>query len=306
MKHIQWILPSVFALTAVSGCGLSEQDDDNAIIIEEQGPSASEAYQQALETYTGVTCERVFRCPEKADDDLLLVMAKYSSEQACQDNFSLVVLSDGADELIADGVAQGRILYDVEQARRCLAGIEDSVKGARCAFKFAGSVEEIPACEGMYQGQLEAGDTCALDEECQQGLYCAAISSQVCGGVCQAFASPGQGCGQGAAQCDSESTCLLEQGAQTGTCVANGSLSRGDTCSDSAQCDETSGCNRQGVCEALQNQPPLAGGADLSVSRRAVHPWTNLRRPRSPDPPGHLQGPRRAGRSLRSRSPVLQ
>ena len=88
-----------------------------------------------------------------------------------------------------DGLAAGRLIFDPEEARRCL----DDLPKQHC---FGGT----PPCQAL-RGTVETGRLCRTDLECVTG-NCTAGNG--CAGVCQPFIETGYSCFDqdvGAAQC---------------------------------------------------------------------------------------------------------
>lgn len=214
----------------------------------EDPPTATRAYDDFVNEITDTTCERVYQCPEKAPS-LVFYLGRFENEGECK-----IVLQESSKaaestEQIKLAVDEGRIAYDAEQAEVCLAALDTELAGARCAANFDA---DVPACDKVFVGKVAAGGDCAIDAECAGGLYCEPVSSQACGGRCQASSAEGQGCGQNAAPCEENTTCLIPDGSSTGMCVADHSVANGGYCNANAQCDPNSICAGNS-CQAKQD-----------------------------------------------------
>jgi hypothetical protein len=81
--------------------------------------------------------------------------------------------------LLASGVASGRIRYDGDAAMRCLAGFDTTALSA-CGSAWNltstavpnGTLEPSPACKDVVTGYQTAGQPCAANHECIDGLWC--------------------------------------------------------------------------------------------------------------------------------------
>lgn len=238
-RTLSHLLLATLVLGAI-GCGRGGRNDP---------PSASATYDDFVKDITDTTCERVFQCPEKAPG-LVFYLGRFENESECKIVLNEASKADESTEQIRLAVEQGRIEYNGDQAEECLQALSAELDGARCAANF--DTDDIPACDSVFVGKVAAGGDCAITAECANGLFCEAVSSQACGGRCQALSAEGEGCGSNAAPCDDDTTCLIPEGQGTGMCVADHSIANNEYCSDTAQCDRNSICagNR---CRAKQD-----------------------------------------------------
>ena len=214
----------------------------------EDPPTATAAYDDFVKEITDTTCERVYQCPEKAPA-LVFYLGRFESEVECKIFLQESSKAAESTEQIKLAVDQGRIAYDAEQAETCLATLDTELAGARCAANFDA---DVPACDKVFVGKVSAGGSCAIDAECASDLYCEPVSSQACGGRCQALSKSGQGCGANAAPCEDDTSCLIQEGSSTGMCVADHSVANGAYCNADEQCDPNSICVNNS-CQAKQD-----------------------------------------------------
>lgn len=144
-----------------------------------------EAFQAA---YLASICDTVFACPEYGDDFTFLRGALVDAATCVTDMG--VYFEDDATAVRA-AITAGDVVYDAAAAADCIEAL-----GA-CALWFTDvyddDVTRIPACAGVFVGQLGEKDACSLDAACGPGLHCVRGTSG-CDGSCEADASEGGEC----------------------------------------------------------------------------------------------------------------
>lgn len=177
-----------------------------------------------------------------------------------------------------EAVASHRIALDGNQADTCIAAL----RGSTCN----GLVDaiEAAACSHIFTPLVQPGGACRNSAECIGG-FCTGMTSG-CAGTCTAFAATGASCmttncastdactgnpplcvargGNGAA-CSSSSlcqtglSCLVANGATTGTCAERGGV--GTACGTSYDCAQGLFCNTYGNAMATCQAAAAAGAS---------------------------------------------
>ena len=120
-------------------------------------------------------------------------------------------LAAGGDiDRIKDALEAERVVFDQERFERC----EQAIASATCN-------ESLSACDTLFEGTVEAGGGCFIDEECADGDgegSCTASDDQC--GVCEVFpiepeAELGASCEElscaDGLECDEENICVEER-----------------------------------------------------------------------------------------------
>src|SRR5690606_10816246 len=99
--------------------------------------------------------------------------------------------------LIEDAVDEERVGYDGAQAERCL----DALAEADCADI---DLRNLEACDTVFEGTVERGDACTINEECVGQSICSFEDS--CPGTCADLLMAGEACVEND-QCESGLVC---------------------------------------------------------------------------------------------------
>ena len=190
------------------------------------------------------SCERLVRC------------GLFTDAAACAAYFPT---EDNADLLGA--VAEGSVVFSAVDAPYCL----DSIAAVSCDTTQLEARTPL-ACPRAFTGTLDAGATCALDEQCTTGT-CARRDCEIgtcCTGTCMAPQEANTACTTDA-ECAAPLTCGV-----SGTCAPAGA--EGSPCRRDSQCGTGTGCTAvtldPGVCRklpALAEVCPYQRCADLST-----------------------------------------
>jgi hypothetical protein len=194
---------------------------------------------------------------------------------------------DGEFALFARAIDDGKVDYDGSLVAACTRSLE----AAGCGI-LSSRFESL--CPDLFAGHTEAGEECAVDAECEEGLFCRLDST--CPGTCTRLAADGDSCiqhndcrdglicgrsqtcvapaadgeacrGDTGKECDLTSICAGAKGATSGTCTSvDDAFSRGE----GEACDPMAGefCTPDFVCAGiaiedklpvLQCEPPSDG-----------------------------------------------
>ncbi len=160
----------------------------------------------------------------------------------------------------ARSVQLGYSSFSRSQLDACVAAL-----GTRdCDFGVGG----VPACDAMFTGLRQAGQGCALADECTTGLYCDAAPGQC--GLCRARAGVGVDCSQ--ALCRESDVCV-NAGAQT-ICVPFADLNQPcgtiqtGLCRGQLQC--VGGTCRRPAGSGQTCDPMQSTAADCNIFRNLI------------------------------------
>lgn len=169
------------SLTLV-GCG-----DDGGGGEPEPGPRGPVAHEVFSAELASVVCETARACPLVGVESIGAAMIAQIPHQVCADHLAGLGLGTAYDASIASGA----IAYDPEAAGRCLDAIAGRCAGVQTTFDPLAGVAD---CDAAFRGTVSVGSACAIDAECVDGTYCAAISPDACGGLCATAAKQGEVC----------------------------------------------------------------------------------------------------------------
>jgi hypothetical protein len=116
-------------------------------------------------------------------------------------------VNNGTFPLLAGAIAQGTVFYNGAKAQACL----DSLSARTCAQMLD---RDSPECLAALDGTVPLGGACDLDEECVGKALCKS-SSGICPGQCSPLQVAGQGCAKDS-DCQDGLVCSKE----TQLCVA--------------------------------------------------------------------------------------
>lgn len=194
-----------------------------------------------FDTLERTLCGAMVECSDAPDED------------TCRGAYLLD--DDGEAAQILAAVSAGKVEFDPEQARSCLAVAEAFPCGLASGDGYVARLDA--ACEPVFVGRVAAGDTCFADVECQGDSRCdtADCADACCPGTCVAAepepepAAVGEDCGQ--APCVSTAYCHRDLAA--GTAVCRDRVDAGDTCAAFGACVQGAVCDLdpasgQGTC----------------------------------------------------------
>ncbi|HXJ22790.1 MAG TPA: hypothetical protein VMT03_21410 [Polyangia bacterium] len=149
-------------------------------------------------------------------------------------------------------VSAGRIAYDGDKARACLA-IFDQTTG--CSRQVLNAPDSLATCDAVLVGQVPTGAACFLNAECANGGTCQMTDTgcdpyaACCAGTCAGGGTPlaaGADCSSGQAPCGPGTTCVATSDGQTAIC-APVAANFGDLCATSP-CAGSLYCSSGAVC----------------------------------------------------------
>lgn len=163
-------------------------------------------------------------------------------------------------EYAAGGVDAGRLSFDGEAAARCAAALPELA----CFIEFAG----LPACQGVFTGNVAVDDACYADETRFFGIFADSCRGGLCLGdscpqACEALPALGAACLEGrcapAQYCDADNHCRerIAEGepCDDAQCAAGlwcAKTQSGRRClvplPDGAACGPETACAGPGVC----------------------------------------------------------
>jgi hypothetical protein len=195
---------------------------------------------EVSDAFWNAVCEAMFQCENRDTAFLTTILGgRFDDEADCK--ASAYRGSDLDYSQFQLGIDEGRLTYDGTNTDACADAFKDSL----CDPADDGS-DLATACEGIWTGNVDEGDNCALNEECMSG-NCEEIDDE-CYGTCEQAPDPSE-CG--AENCLDTQYCGEEGG--TPTCLAK--KDDGDDCDTDEECMEGSGCRQRqvggGVCTEL-------------------------------------------------------
>ena len=200
------------------------------------GGSGEIAYEDLDEAQLDALCDYLVRC------------GFASSAQICLDAWSRLISS--SPDLDA-AIENGTVIYDSTAAAAC----GQSVRNAGCGDFLSEGFASAEACDQVFQGTIEEGGTCWIDEQCvSEECELSDCAMACCQGSCVASAPEaaiGEDCLSGQS-CVSGAHCDFDMG----TCVAD--LSEGASCAGDNECASSLDCIAS-TCQA----PPGEGEACL-------------------------------------------
>lgn len=184
-------------------------------------------------------CRMAFGCPTQDDDTMPRRMGRYPDLATC-------IASDAPiDELepeISAGVAAGRIVFDADEALRCLAtgrAILDAASDCGAYRRLIRSEANHARCVGALRGAVAVGGRCVEDADCADRGGCVASDDPaVCYGTCAAPTACPQGCGP-------DERCAFDEALGESACVPL--VGPGGACAHSGECADERICDG-GVC----------------------------------------------------------
>lgn len=156
----------------------------------------------SLEELPAMLVERI--CVEVVDCLGAATVAQYFGDDSCADRFTAGV-EDGSFDAIVTAVEAGRVTYNSDEVAPCLASLE----GLGCGFSTTRALSQ-DACATVFEGSIDLGDPCTVDEECLGEAFCAGNS---CPGTCTALLGAGGNCDdddqcQDGLSCGDDGTCF--------------------------------------------------------------------------------------------------
>lgn len=161
-------------------------------------------------------------CGIYADCGGPVVTLVYGNEADCAAQLA-ARFSDGEIGTLQAAIDAGNIAYHGDLVGDCIAALN----AAGCALG-----NPFETCEGIFEGLVDDGGACELNEECGDGSYCAI--SGACPGACQARVMSG-------------ATCSSSDGCQPGLVCTSGSCRA--PAGEGAACEGTTGvsCSNIGL-----------------------------------------------------------
>jgi hypothetical protein len=140
---------AMFAGAALAACG--------------GGGGGSLSAGEAIEESWSIQCAKIFECRDTfPGEDADFEAAFGTSEADCVD----IVAGEtefGPDEVEAS-IEAGNMTFNADDAEVCL----DSFGDIACDDLWTGNVDSPPECDTAFEGQVEDGGECTLDEECAE------------------------------------------------------------------------------------------------------------------------------------------
>ncbi len=217
-------------------------------------------------------------CPVFTHDLCVYLMecggARYKDAEHCENELDCF----GLPQLTAAAEA-GAVDYDPSKVGACHERFLESP----CTFGFflfTPDIYDVLAyCPGTVVPKLQAGDSCASNGECSEGLYCYKGTDYQCPGQCQAFGLEGEDCA-GSGRCadglDCEADVCVPEAKAGDNCDlgCNYSLS----CPEDEVCPGNIWCNREtSLCEPGRLEGEACGSFGVSpttyTASCAVHLW---------------------------------
>jgi hypothetical protein len=230
-----WGLVAATALLA--GCG------DGGVALDELATRQTQAF-----------CERTFRCCDLAD---FADAYELTTIEECE-------LRLRPPELrlkrFRRAIELGRLVYHPERMERCLSLLGQSCEtpvGAHGENQGVYSLELVElACDDPFEGLVQSGGTCAIDEECASNLCDGDVLDSngqgIIEGTCVPMPQLGDPCIEG--QCAPGLWCRIDElDHDTRTCAAR--LPDGAACVDAGQCSSNN-CPRNDQPERVCSSGP--------------------------------------------------
>lgn len=246
MQKLGCLLIFVAALIgALSACGETED-----------APVSLEAFS---EQYTDAVCARAFSCCtveelSEAFDDVpgAYDRGDFSTEEECRTELypDIAELFSNRQDAIDDGI----IKYQPDKVSGCLRELQSVVCGE--GLRPEGSA--APACDQVFEGQVEEGKSCLSTFECREGrclgVYLASgvTTSDLKYGWCGTPGDIGDKCGR-SVDCKDGNYCVHLVDPETGQ------LDRISTCQRIAQIGEPCtqyGCVKEAYCDIGSSESP--------------------------------------------------
>ncbi len=238
-------------LVLVAGCGGSDNGGANDMALPTVG--SPEAF---CNDVVGALTAKVQGCCSTADQQTSEYALTYAFIQA----FGTLCSSR-----LAAAVAAGRIDYNDDNARACLALVEGQLGGACGSLSGTLGMMKV-TCAAVTTGKQGAGQPCRGDVECQEGLTCVGFTDQS-DGACQQPGGVGAACGHGFPDgggavitftypWGNHPACASGNWCDSGKCASQ--VGSGGNCFDDAQCQSGLTCH-DGTCGTAG--PAGTGGA---------------------------------------------
>ncbi len=222
-------------------------------------PTAEDFYERVEDAYVRAFCEETYGCPLAENPDTLTFVSRFGSVQGCREALSGQYGGVGLEE-VQTSLDAGRIVYDAEQAAKCLDALDTYLASKDPCEPFNNL--ELEECGGVVEGQLAVGANCTDDGDCVGDSTCSNVPDQ-CYGTCQESGE----CGD--VVCAASEYC--EESIGAGECRPKRAL--GEACTSDAECVASSaysGCLKpspeadEGVCTRYRSvhAEGFCGGED--------------------------------------------
>ncbi len=183
------------------------------------------------------------------------LVADEENGEDCADNRAGLAAA-GALSRLADSVADGRVVFDMDRLDECVAAIEAQACNVRSSRRPA-------ACEEAIEGQVPLGGDCVISEDCSgTNSYCEVTDT--CPGECAPLLNNGDDC-TASEQCANGFVC--EAIANRAQCVAPGDP--GDDCTLAADATDTlPACKRGTRCTPNVGDDPTCKSVSVVYVRQ--------------------------------------
>ncbi len=212
------------------------------------------AFEDMTACYLAAICDMNVRC-----------YGMFGTIEECIDAGSGLFDVDMLFRRIGDAIGADRVSYDGEAAAECLA----SIHTADCALLQEGDGPPGPACDQVFTGLVDAGNTCYSSDDCADNGTCGQTGDcylQCCAGLCQARAGLGSNCES--TSCVEGAHCVYTPGAGFYLCQTGEANS---PCGSDWECDTDFWCDVDGGGLCTADLP-----ADSSCSDDAQCPLPQL------------------------------
>jgi len=215
-------------------------------------------------------------------------------------------ITTDCENAVSSAIAKGRVAFDTTAAAACEAAFQQRVDQGNCWGVIDTNQPGPPifgssACQGVVAGLQAAGQPCAVDFECQNGLSCVGWTGAT-DGTCTAPGSVGAACeqapdagsalyldwgfgnhpscaagaycvtptcqaqGASGAPCTSDAACAAQMTCLLGACSASGPSGDGGPCDGKVDCQDGFYCAPAdgGATGACTPREPLGGGCSAN------------------------------------------
>ncbi|HYP90225.1 MAG TPA: hypothetical protein VEQ59_18770, partial [Polyangiaceae bacterium] len=127
-------------------------------------------------------CTRLFRCFE-ASDDFMGARVLLKTVEGCESELQKIEEQLASRRDVQAQLAAGRLHYDAEAARRCIAELS-----------VCNGIDSLTAgsCRDVYEGSAKSGEACQRSEDCAGDAYCEIAGG--CPGQCRPRKASGDTC----------------------------------------------------------------------------------------------------------------
>lgn len=180
----------------------------------------------------GAICDLIFKCCDDTERPQILPFLgapNATTAGECATGYANTIKADEDFQKTQASIDAGRIVYNAELAATCI----NALKSSSCTG-FENALDD-DQCNAIMVGQVAAGGTCTIDDDCANDGNCAKANEEDAEGTCEVDPALGEACPNGF--CADGAYC------NNGTCEAlkgSGEDCQGFNCSDGLYCDTTS------------------------------------------------------------------